>query len=252
MTLKQLINKVGNQKNEKKDGNKGSGKNSSDAKKERITKRKLLDSGMKIIAEFNTKALSIRVFENGSVLYESEDNYTVFSISECEDFEYTSMYKDSGKTSKNLPYIGEDHNRELMMQYEWHIGLFFIGEERLKENSDKRNYYVPVENITFDGSDDFGEIKTDTTVRKDIKYGTEDFTEGIDTKVDVERVMENLTKDQTNVIRSKYWADKSFIAAGMEMGSDYNSASQRAKGIHDRGINSIRRNSIDKLENYGK
>ena len=64
--------------------------------------------------------------------------------------------------------------------------------------------------------------------------------------------MENLTKDQTNVIRSKYWADKSFIATGMEMGSDYNSASQRAKGIHDRGINSIRRNSIDKLENYKK
>ena len=251
MTLKELIIKLGSQKNETLDSNQRNCRNSSDTKKERITKRRLLDSGMKTIAEFNTKALRIRVFENGSVLYESEDNYTVFSISECEDFEYTSMYKDSGKTSKDLPYIGEEHNRELMTQYEWYVGLFFIGEERLKENSDKRNYYVPVENITFDGSDDYGEIKTDTTVRKDIKYGTEDFAEGIDTKVDVERVMENLTKDQTNVIHSKYWADKSFIATGMEMGSEYNSASQRAKGIHDRGINSIRRNSLDKLENYG-
>ena len=250
MTLKQLISKVESQKKVRHDGIQVTCKNSSDIKKERITKRMLLDSGMKVIAELTSTDLSIKVFENGYVIYEYRGNYTVFSITEIDEFVFTSIDKEEGRTCEDIPFMNEVYSREQIAEFDWYVGIFFIGEEYLKENSDKRNYYTPIQNITFDGSDDYGEIKTDTTVRKDIKYGTEDFTEGIDTKVDVERVMENLTKDQNDVIRSKYWADKSFIAKGMEMGSEYNAASQRAKGVHDRGINSIRRNQLHKLENY--
>ena len=248
MTLQELIIKVANQK--EKGGKSRITMDGLNTGKKRISKKMLFDSGMEIVAELTKSDWSIRVFEDGCVLYEAEDKYTVFSIEECGTFEYSSLDWDLGRTCENLPYIHFVYDRMEIIELDWYIGLIFVGEEHIKENSDKRNYYVPLENMTFDGSEDYGEIKTDTTVRKEIRHVTKDFTEDVDTKVDVSRAMERLPKAQNAVLHSKYWEDKSYMDIGLDKGSEYNVASQRAKAAHDRGISSIKRYHINKLHNY--
>lgn len=221
-------------------------------KKKRITRKSLRKSRKEIIAETGSLLGHITVYEDGTVLYEDGDKYTIFSTQLCDTFVFTSVFGDEGSTSEDFPVDDTPYDPKMIAEADWTVGITMIGQTLIERNSGKRNYYVPISKCTYKGNEDFSEMKIDMRRRRPVRYGTRDFTEDSDRKVDVERMTKPLTEDQKDVIHSTYWKEKNFTEIGMEKGSAYNAASQRAKGLHDRGLDAIRRNEGNGMDNYRK
>ena len=114
--------------------------------------------------------------------------------------------------------------------------------DRIETNRLKRNYYVPLETVTYDGSLNYDMIKS--MLRENYfeeSLATTIFDDDINSRVDIENAMKNLTPDQKDVIHSRYWDNKKFQEIGEERPGTVNSARQRAKSMHDRGIKNIRK-----------
>jgi len=89
---------------------------------------------MSIIAEKEMSDGKISVFEDGHVLYEDMDNYTIFPISECKEHHYTSLSQYEGRTSKYVPYENMEYTPEYLLNQDWAVALTLIGMDRIESN----------------------------------------------------------------------------------------------------------------------
>ena len=216
----------------------------------RVTRKGLLEGNIPIIAEAHTYMGNIYVFADGTVLFEDDRRHTIFPVSECVSFTYTSMEYGSGITCKDVPYANVDYALDLIMEMGWAIGVSFVGMYHIDVNRNKKKKAVSLEAMTFGGSSDADEeIRMKEKIRE-IRNATPDFSRDADRRVDVERVTAILTPDQSWVIRSRYEDDKTFQTIGEDRGSEKAKARSSAKNIHDRGMNAIRRIAGSSLDNY--
>ena len=258
MTLKDLISFIKFLDEQEKKKRNASPKDRRKKKKktdedyERLTRKSVLESDIPIIAETGTKGNRIIVFRDGLVLFEDQGNYTIFSIYECDSFSFTSIFDDEGCSSEDIPYANRTYTRDFIYGSKWPIGLAFVGQAHIDKNRGKRSYYTPLEEVTIDGSMDYGEIKVDVFRNKNIYYGDPDFADTTVTRMDVDHFTEELTEEQRSVIHAHYWEEKSFQDIGSEMDGKKDVARMRAKGLHDRGMNSLRRRHEGQMDEYRK
>ena len=247
MTLNELLMTIGVNEAEK-------GENEADKtarrKVERISRKKLLESKMSVIVEEKIYEGDIIVYENGMVLYEDMGNYTIFSVEDCLSYTYSSIDVREGITDKEVPYMHSEYDLSYLKELDWAVAITFIGMDRIEENRSKRNYYTPLENITYDGTMDYDRIKDETRRNRDSLYGVEDFSDDVDRRIDVENIMSGITELQQDVLHARYWEDKKFVDIGMKYDGTSVYAKQRAKDSHDRGIKKIRKKIGDSMDNY--
>ena len=230
MTLQELLNIIDKFKLKHQDNN----VKVNSTKDTRITRKALLDSNMSIIAEKEMSDGKISVFEDGYVLYEDMDNYTIFLISECKNYNYTTLGQYEGRTSRHVPYENMEYTDDYMLNQDWAVALTLIGMDRIESNRDKRNLYIPMENVTFDGSDNYDKVLPEYNIVISKPDTASDFTEDVVLKVDVENAISSLTLNQRGVLYARYWDNKAFQEIGMKNGGDSRYARQRAKATHDR------------------
>ena len=236
MTLQELLNIIDKFKLKHQDNN----VKVNSTKDTRITRKTLLDSNISIIAEKEMSDGKISVFEDGHVLYEDMDNYTIFPISECKEHHYTSLSQYEGRTSKYVPYENMEYTPEYLLNQDWAVALTLIGMDRIECNCNKRNLYLPLANLTYDNSANYDKVLPKYNIVISTPDTASDFTDNVALKVDMENVMRSLTANQRGVIYARYWDNKSFQDIGMKKGGDSRYARQRAKATHDRAILSMR------------
>ena len=246
ITLRELVNQIGIESIR----NGGKTRNTNSGRNKRVTRKSLLSSGMRILAEESFYNGHIIVFEDGTILYEDMDNYTVFSIKDCLDYAYTSRSEYEGITAVDIIYQDYEYEVSYFEDIEWTIAALFVGMDRVEQNRFKRNYYTPLEKVTYDGSMNYDNIMSNLRIPGFEETDAVIYDDKINFKVDMEKAMKNLTVDQKDVLYSRYWKDEKFQEIGVKRCGTEQSARQRAKGIHDRAINSIRRCMRDAIEDY--
>ena len=188
MTLQELLNIIDKFELKHQDNN----VKVNSTKDTRITRKALLDSNMSIIADKEMSDGKIYVFEDGHVLYEDMDNYTIFPISECKEYLYTSLGQYEGRTSRHVPYENMEYTGNYMLNQDWAVALTLIGMDRIESNRDKRNLYIPLGNVTVDGSDNYDKVLPEYNIVISKPDTTSDFTDDVALKVDMENVMRTL------------------------------------------------------------
>ena len=148
------------------------------------TAKQLIESGEQIIVkEVLAKESTISVYANGFVLYRAGKHYTVFSISDCGNYEYESV---KGTSKKYGSSFFDNEN--------WYVRLIMEAEDRLVVNQEriKSNHKV----YSYDRMVEKGiEIESDE----------EDISESLARNDFVKQMMETLNERQKEMIHLFYF-----------------------------------------------
>lgn len=148
------------------------------------TAKQLIESGSEIIAkEVLARETAISVYVNGYVLYQSGKHYTVFSIGDCETYEYESA---KGYPLKYELSFFENEN--------WYVRLIMEAEDRLEKNQERIKAFHKV--CSYDRLiEECGEIPS----------GEEDILESLSTNDLVKRMLGILNERQREIVYLFYF-----------------------------------------------
>ena len=148
------------------------------------TAKQLIESGEQIIVkEVLAKESTISVYANGFVLYRAGKHYTVFSISDCGNYEYESVKGASKKYGSSF-FANENWYVRLIMEAEDRL---VVNQERIKSNHKVYSYDRMVEKGI--------EIESDE----------EDISESLARNDFVKQMMETLNERQKEMIYLFYF-----------------------------------------------
>lgn len=187
-------------------------------KEQRVPTVKALEvSGVPVVTE---KVLenhgSIKVYQNGYVIYRAHKRVTVFSLRDCVHYKYDA-----------LEGAGHHIEEEEFDEYEWHIRLVLEGEDRIFMNYEIiQGKWMP--------------SREDREYKEEILEGVDEAVSTLERMISEERVEEllsTLTDLQRKVVHIHLFHGLSFTEAAKHLGM----TRQNLTGIYNAAIYKIQK-----------